>query len=99
MKIIKRNKIAFWLALVSLVFLFISGTNGVATWMRIGDVVSGLISSQIVKFLLVPILIIASLGAFSVFTGAIFAWKKKRFPARILILIGSGAGLIGFLFN
>lgn len=95
----KRNKVAFWLALLSSVFLFISGTNGFATWAKIGSLVNDLISSPLVKFLFIPILIIASLGAFSVFLGAIFAWKKKRLTARILILIGSGAGLVGFLFN
>jgi len=95
----KRNKIAFWLALVSSIFLFISGTNGVATWSRIGNIVSELVSFPIVKFLFIPILIIASLGAFSVLAGSVLAWKKKRLLARILILIGSGAGLIGFLFN
>jgi len=96
---IKRNKIAFWLAIVSAIFLFISGTTGVATWVRIGSFVYDLFISSFVIFLFIPILIIASLGAFSVLIGAIFAWKKKFFSARIFILLGSGAGLIGFLFN
>jgi len=96
---IKRNKIAFWLAIVSAVFLFISGTTGVATWARIGSLVYDFFNSSFVRFLFIPILIIASLGAFSVLIGAVLARKRKVFAARMFILFGSGAGLIGFLFN
>ncbi|MDA3780285.1 MAG: hypothetical protein PF487_08750 [Bacteroidales bacterium] len=96
---IKRTKVSFWLAMASSLFLFISGTNGFSNWVKIRDVVLSYVDYPLVGYLFVPILIIASLGALSVFIGGILALKRKRLPARILILLGSGVGLIGFIFN
>jgi len=77
----------------------ISSLNGVLTWVKVGNIVYDLVSSPLIRFLFIPILIIASLGAFSVFAGGILALNKKLLLRRVLILLGSGAGLIGFIFN
>jgi len=96
---LKRNRVAFCLAMVSSLFLFISGTNGLSNWVKIRNIVANYVNFPGMDDLFVPILIVASLGAFSVFAGGILALKKKRLSGRILILLGSGAGLIGFVFN
>lgn len=96
---IKKNKVSFWLAMISSLFLFISGTNGFTNWAKIQNIVLNYANYPIIGYLFVPILIFASLGAFSVFIGGVLALKKKRLTGRTLILLGSGAGLIGFIFN
>ena len=96
----KRNKIAFWLAMLSSLFLFISGTNGFATWVNIREIFFSIVGIlPWIKILFIPVLIVASLGAFSVLFGGYLALKKKFRLGRIFILIGSGAGLVSFFFN
>jgi hypothetical protein len=98
-RIIKKNRIAFWLAMISSIFLFISGTTGANNWDEIKNIVLTYFDSPIINFLLLSILFIASLGAFAVFAGGILILKKKIFFGRILIYLGSGAGVISFIFN
>ena len=86
--------------MLSSLFLFISGTNGFATWVNIRRIFFTIIdASPLIEILFVPVLIVASLGAFSVLFGGYLALKEKFRLARIFILVGSGAGLISFVFN
>ena len=99
MKIKNKDKTAYWFTVVSSVFLLLSWTNGFASFSRIEKTILNLTGLSFLKDLFIPILVIASLGAFAVLFGAFLIKKKKRFSARMFILFGSGAGLIGFLFN
>lgn len=95
----KKNMIAFCLAVISAIFLFISGTTGVASWISIEDTVSRYADIPYIDYLFGIVLIIASFGAVAVLIGGILILEEKAFLGSILILFGSGAGLISFLFN
>jgi len=95
----KNNIIAFWLAMASSLFLFISGTTGAASWIEIKNIILTYVNLQLISSLLVFILIIASFGALAVFIGGILILKREVFWGRLLIYLGSGAGIISFIFN
>lgn len=95
----KKNRKVFWLALISSIFLFISGTNGVAGLRSIGNVVLNYIDFQLLQPLFIILLIIASFGGLSVLVGGILALKNKELLSKIFIWLGSGAGILGFFFN
>ncbi|HKL23692.1 MAG TPA: hypothetical protein VJ895_02980 [Candidatus Nanoarchaeia archaeon] len=99
MKLKKRNNLAFFLAVMSSFFLIISGTNGFKTWSQIKNILIDVTGFSFLNYAFIPVLIVASLGAFSVLLGAILIKKKKRLYAKIFITLGSGAGLIGLIFN
>ena len=90
----RRNKIAFWLAIVSFIFLFLSGTNGTSSLRGIENFVLKFLDLAILKVLFFILSIAASLGAISVLAGAFFIKKNKIVIARILIALGSGAGIL-----
>jgi len=95
----KNNIIAFFLALISAVFLFISGTTGVASLMQIERIVSKYADIPYINILFGLVFIVASLGGIAVLIGGILILKDKAFLGSILIFLGSGAGLISFFFN
>jgi hypothetical protein len=95
----KRNIIAFCLAIISSFFLFLSGTTGVNHWMKIEEIITSYIAFQFINVIFIVILIVASLGGISVLIGGILLLKKKQLLGNLLITLGAGAGLIGFLFN
>jgi hypothetical protein len=95
----KRNKIAFWLAIVSCVFLFISGTTGTASLRGIEDFVLKFLDLTIVRILFFILSIAASLGAISVLVGAFLIKKNKIVLARVLIILGSGAGFLSVVLG
>lgn len=95
----KNNVIAFWLAVTSALFLFISGTTGVASWTKIEDVVSNYAFFHYINILFILVLVVASFGGFAVLIGGISILKGKVFLGNLLISLGSGAGLLSFFFN
>lgn len=95
----KNNLIAFWLAMASSLFLFISGTTGVASWVGIEKIILKYVNFQWINILFISLLIISSFGGIAVFIGGILVLKKKLFLGNLLISLGSGAGLISFIFN
>lgn len=97
---IKRNdKAAALLGIFSAILLFISGSTGVNTWLNTRDLILNYVSSVFIELIFIFILIIASLGSISVFLGSILILKKHPLVGKLLISIGSGAGLLGFLSN
>lgn len=94
----KRNKFAFWSAMLSAFFLFISGATGVSGLLKIEELILKFFNFNIIKLLFVLLLIFASLGAISVFIGGFLILKKKIFWGDLLITLGSGAGIY-FKFN
>jgi hypothetical protein len=95
----KKNSIAFLLAVISAVFLFISGTTGVADWMKVENTVLKYAHLPFINTLFILVSIVASFGGLAVLTGGIFILKRKVILGNILIMLGSGAGLLGFLVN
>ena len=98
-KLRKNNVIAFWLAIVSSIFLFISGTTGVTNWIKIEDVVLKYANFHFINILFSLLLIIASFGGIIIIIGGILILKGKVFLGDLMILLGSGTGLIGFFLN
>ena len=98
-KIRKNILTAFWLSMISSFFLFISGTTGVAGWMQIEDIVLRYLSFEWIDTIFIFLLLIASFGGFAVFFGGILLLKNKILLGNLLIALGSGAGLIGFVLN
>ena len=95
----KNNVIAFWLAVISSIFLFISGTTGAADWIKKEDAVLQYANLHFINTLFILVLIVASLGGIAVLIGGILFLKGKVYLGDLLILLGSGAGFIGFFFN
>jgi len=95
----KNNIIAFWLAVISSIFLFISGTTGVADWIKIEDTALKYANFHFINILFILVMIIASFGGIAVLIGGILILKRKVFLGGLLISLGSGAGLMGFFFN
>lgn len=95
----KNNIIAFWLAMISSFLLFISGTTGVSSWLKIEDVVLKYVNFEFIYVIFFLLLIVASFGGIAVFIAGIFILKEKAFLGDLFILLGTGAGLMGFLFN
>ncbi len=95
----RNDRIAFWFAMTSAIFLLISGTTGAANWTEIKNIVLTYFDFPLMSFLLAIVVSIASLGALAVFSGGMLLLKKKILWGRILIYLGSGAGIISFIFN
>ena len=95
----KNNLIAFWLAVISSIFLFISGATGVADWIKIEDIVLKYANFHFINILFILLLIVASFGGIVVLIGGILILKGKVFLGNLLISLGSGTGLIGFFLN
>jgi len=98
-KIRKRNVIAFWLAVISSLFLFLSGTTGVSDWIKIEDTVLKYANFTFINTLFILVMIVASFGCIAILIGGILILKEKVFLGDLLISLGSGAGLISFFFN
>jgi hypothetical protein len=95
----KNIWIAFWFAMFSSLFLFISGTTGVSSWLRIQEIVLRYFNFTFLKLLFILMIIVASFGGLSVLIGGILIFKKKIFWGKVLINLGAGVGIIGFLLN
>lgn len=95
----KKNLLAFWLAMASSLFLFISGTTGVANWMEIEDLVLKYTGFEWINILFILLFVVASFGGLAVFIGGILILREKHFFGKLLISLGSGAGIFGFFFN
>jgi hypothetical protein len=98
-KIRTSNIIAFWCAFFSSIFLFISGTTGVEGLNNIQNIVLRFVNFSFIKIAFVLLIIVASFGGIAVLIGGILILKRKIFWGDLLISLGAGAGVIGFIFN
>lgn len=95
----KKRKIASILAYVSGIFLLLSGVSGFSTWAKIGSIVLDVVDFFWLRILFLILLIVAWLGGISVIIGGYLFSKKKILTGRILVTVGSGAGVLSFVFN
>lgn len=95
----KKRIISFILAIISGIFLILSGTNGMSLIEKISDFVLRYFNIQILKLILGLLTIVASFGGISVIIGGFLIYKKKIRLGRFIILIGTGAGLISLLLQ
>lgn len=95
-----KNSTAGNLAVAGGVLLLITGITGVATWHKISGFISTTVLGDYLPGNLFPILIlIASLGGIVVIIGGLLIRKDKIRIGKLLITIGVGMGLIGFVFS
>jgi hypothetical protein len=95
----KDRVLAFWFAMISAVLLFASGTTGVKSWTAIQGLVTAYVESYTLNLLFVLILIIASLGGIVVCIGGYLVLRNRVFLGNLLILFGSGAGIVSLVIN
>lgn len=95
----KYNLIAFWLAVISSVFLFLSGSTGVSGLIAIEETVFKYAYIPYLNILFILALVFASFGGITVLFGGYLVLKNKVTWGDLLIGLGSGAGVVGFLFN
>ena len=93
-----RNTVAMYLAIVAGVLLLGAGVTGVATWETIRSfVISFLGSHWVLIFLFQVLIFIASLGGVAVICGGVLIGAGRTSIGKLLILLGTGVGLIGLL--
>ncbi len=93
---LKTNRRAGIIALIGGVLMLIAGVTGASTWAKIGDIaidITGLESLGIVFQILV---LIGSLGGIIVILGGLVLQKAVT-PAKIMITLGAGFGIIGLI--
>lgn len=90
-----KNTLSLWLAVASGMLLFISGTNGYNTWKSIQELVSSYFPNNVpLNIIFIIFLYVSSLGGISVIIGGSLIYRKKIFSGRLLVMLGSGAGII-----
>lgn len=94
-----NNSLAKKLAIIAGILLLLSGGSGVTsilTLEKIGDALApSIFDSKVFILFFSILLILASLGGISVIFGGVLIGRKKVLLGKILIQIGSGAGILG----
>jgi len=94
-----NHVISFYCALISFIFMLISGTTGVRGWIQLGEIVLRYANFPLINLLFLLIIIIASFGGLTVLIGGYLILKKKVVLGDLLISIGMGAGFFGLLVS
>jgi len=95
---LRRNDEAALLAVVSAGFLLLTGYSGARSVHNFFELLVDVFGNR--AFLIVlayAFVAIASLGGFAVLGGTYLIWKDRVRTGRLLILVGSGAGLFTLL--
>ena len=95
-----RNKTAMGIAIVAGIFLLIDGVSGFATWETIKTfVLNNITDNEIVQIIFAVLIFIAALGGIAVIAGGVLIGKNKLRSGKFIILLGTGLGIIGFIFS
>jgi hypothetical protein len=99
---ITRNKTSMAVAIVAGICLLIDGVSGFATWDAIRSFVINqlnLADNEIVQIVFAVLIFIAALGGIAVIAGGLLIGKDKVKSGKFIILLGTGLGIIGFIFS
>lgn len=96
---LNRKSLSISLAVLSSLFLLVSGTTGAASWLKTKDFVLNFLNFQILELPLIILTIIASFGGLSVLIGGVLIYRERFFWGRLFITLGSGAGIISLSAN
>lgn len=88
---------AMYMAIISGILLLIAGASGAATWKMLRDAILENYSSDILAYVFVILILLASLGGILVIVAGLIIKKGDRKKGRLLITIGVGTGLIGLI--
>ena len=95
-----KNKAAMGVAIVAGLLLLIEGISGFATWSTIQEFVEDNVTdNEIVMYIFVILIFIASLGGISVIIGGLLIGKNKVKTGKFIIALGAGLGLIGLIVS
>jgi len=97
-----RNKTSMAIAIVAGIFLLIDGVSGFATWDAIKRFVINqlnLADNEMVQIIFAVLIFIAALGGIAVIAGGLLIGKDKVSSGKFIILLGTGLGIIGFIFS
>jgi len=95
-----RNKAAMGLAAVAGLLLLIEGISGFAIWTTIKEFVAeNVTDNEIIMYIFVILIFIASLGGISVIIGGLLIGKNKVKTGKFIIALGAGLGLIGLIVS
>ena len=95
----KNNK-AMIVAIIAGVLLLIAGLSGMAAWEAIQDfVIEHVADNEMVQYVFVVLIFIASLGGIAVIIGGLLIGKDKVGTGKFFIMLGAGLGLIGLIFS
>lgn len=93
-----RNKVAMYLAIVAGVLLLVAGVSGAATWQAVSDFFTSLLGdNQALALFFRALIFISSLGGLAVIFGGVLIGGGRVFIGKLLIMLGAGVGLLGFL--
>jgi hypothetical protein len=99
---ITRNKTSMAVAIIAGIFLLIDGVSGFAIWDAIKRFVINqlnLADNEIVQIVFAVLIFIAALGGIAVIAGGLLIGKDKVRSGKFIILLGTGLGIIGFIFS
>ena len=96
----KSNKTAKWLAIIAGMLLLLAGITGASYIITLGNFIVDYISGNYVVIIILNILLlIASLGGIAVIIGGMLIGKGRIWLGKMLIQLGSGAGILSLLFH
>ena len=95
-----KNKAAMVVAIFAGLLLLIEGISGFAAWTTIKEFVADNVTdNEIVMYIFVILIFIASLGGISVIIGGLLIGKNKVRTGKFIIALGAGLGLIGLIVS
>jgi len=96
-----RNRLGSILAVMGGIFLLVAGSVGMAPLLEdISDIVEEKITeNNTVKTIFKVLIFFAALGGLSVILGGIMMHLEFKWPAKILIMLGAGIGIIGLVIG
>ncbi|MFQ5837520.1 MAG: hypothetical protein ACE5HJ_01890 [Thermoplasmata archaeon] len=93
-----KGRRASFLAVLSGSLLLAGHFSGASRWQAVIDTISGFIEVTLfLRYLFLAIIVIASAGGASVILGGLMILEGRVLLARLLILLGTGFGLVSFL--
>ena len=95
----KRNKRAFNIAMIAGILLILSGTTGVASLVKIEEIVFRYADIWLISFIFPFLLFIASLGGFTIMFGGYLILREQIRTGKFVISLGAGFGIISLLSN
>jgi membrane-associated HD superfamily phosphohydrolase len=94
-----RDELAFRLSIIAGILLFLSGTNGAATWSRLGTIVLYYLDFALVRMVIILLVAFASFGGIAVIVGGYLIKRKHRRWGAVVIAAATGSGVISLIAN
>jgi len=98
--IAKTNTKAMAIAIVAGILLLVAGLSSMAAWEEIkAFIIHNIGDNPGIEIVFLILIIIASLGGIAVIIGGLLIFKGNVGTGKLLIVLGVGLGLIGFIIT